>query len=130
MKKIIAIILLAYLSTNAIAEIHKITITSNSQLSSNLAIKNWKFRSTQDQILVQNLTNHTIETMFYLNGKVIDDSGKMHTPDRVTVVCNNDFWYFQRETTIFCEIKSGLSFQAYIQGPDYVNGAEGMFEIH
>src|SRR5580698_8515415 len=106
MKKIIALFLLIYMHTSA-ADVYKLNITPHSKFSTNTALTHWKFRSVHDQIIVNNSTDHPIKIMFYLNGKVIDDTGVLHVTDKVSVSCNKNRTDYQVETTVFCEIKPG-----------------------
>lgn len=129
MKKIFLFSLLTMISFNAVANIYNIKVAPDNELSAQLTPSHWKFRSRNDHIVIENATSRTIEVMFHLNGKVIDDSGVLHPSDLVSVQCNNSWHYFRYDTTMFCEIKAGLSFSAEIQGSGYVNGAEGTFEI-
>lgn len=128
MKKWIAMMLFAFITTSAMAGTHQITITPDNTLSS-VGLKNWKFRSQKDQIYIVNLTNHPIEMLFYLSGTVIDDKGQLHLTDKVNYWCNAKSNVLYGETTMFCEIEPGLSFSANIKNSDWINGAEGTYDI-
>jgi hypothetical protein len=48
----------------------------------------------------------------------------------VSIACSGNRKDYEVETTVFCEIKPGMSFWAWISEPNFSNGADGLFEIY